>query len=43
MVRRRAILQSAVALAAGRLGYSDLASAAASAPPPSQPFDYAWL
>jgi periplasmic glucans biosynthesis protein len=43
MVRRRAILQSAVALAAGRLAYSDLASAAASAPAPSQPFDYAWL
>jgi glucans biosynthesis protein len=49
MVRRRAILKSAVALAAGSWAYSEFAAAAqtASSPPaaaaPSQPFDYAWL
>jgi glucans biosynthesis protein len=44
MVRRRAILKSAVALAAGPWAYPGSASAAATASaPPSQPFDYAWL
>src|SRR6266568_6984924 len=43
MVRRRAILKSAVVLAAGRWASAEFASAAPSASPPSQPFDYAWL
>ena len=43
MVRRRTILGSAVALAAGRLTFPEFASAAPNASPPSQPFDYAWL
>src|SRR5713226_7844504 len=44
MVRRRTILGSAVALAAGRWTRPQFASAAPNAsPPPSQPFDYAWL
>src|ERR1700694_4557149 len=43
MVRRRTILGSAVALAAGRWTYSDFASAAPSAASQNQPFDYAWL
>jgi periplasmic glucans biosynthesis protein len=49
MVRRRAILKSAVVLAAGQWAFSEFASAAptASSPPataaPTQPFDYAWL
>jgi glucans biosynthesis protein len=42
MVRRRAILKSAVALAAGPWAHSELLAAAAN-PAPSQPFDYAWL
>src|ERR1700694_3478874 len=42
MVRRRTILGSAVALAAGRWTCPDFASAAPGAAP-SQPFDYAWL
>ena len=43
-VRRRAILKSAVALAAGQWAYSPFAvSAAAAEAPPNQPFDYAWL
>src|ERR1700693_4231898 len=50
MVRRRAILRSAVVLAAGRWASPEFADAApngAASPgasaPPSQPFDYAWL
>jgi periplasmic glucans biosynthesis protein len=49
MVRRRAILKSAMVLAAGQWAFSEFASAAptASTPPatvaPTQPFDYAWL
>jgi len=44
MVRRRAILKSAVVLAAGPWAYPGSAPAAATASaPPSQPFDYAWL
>ena len=46
MVRRRAILKSAVALAAGQWAFRDLRAAARRRPPrrgPSQPFDYAWL
>jgi periplasmic glucans biosynthesis protein len=49
MVRRRAILKSAVVLAAGRWANPQLAAAAqaaaapAAAAAPSQPFDYAWL
>src|SRR5580704_5515221 len=54
MVRRRAILKSAVVLAAGQWAHAEFASAAppAAAPPtaappaapaPVQPFDYAWL
>jgi periplasmic glucans biosynthesis protein len=54
MVRRRAILKSAMALAAARWAYPELAAAApptgapaAGVPPaaaqPGQPFDYAWL
>jgi glucans biosynthesis protein len=43
MVRRRAILKSAVVLAAGQWARPEFASAASSASPPSQPFDYAWL
>jgi glucans biosynthesis protein len=42
MVQRRAILKSAVVLAAGQWSLADFGAAAA-APPPSQPFDYAWL
>jgi glucans biosynthesis protein len=43
-VRRRAILKSAVALAAGQWAYSPFAvGAAAAEAPPNQPFDYAWL
>jgi periplasmic glucans biosynthesis protein len=43
-VRRRLILKSAVALAAGQWAYQPFAAGAASAAaPPSQPFDYAWL
>jgi glucans biosynthesis protein len=42
-VRRRAILKSAVALAAGQWAYPQFAVGAAPAAPPSQPFDYAWL
>ena len=43
MVRRRTLLGTAVALAAGRWTRPEFASAAPSASPPSQPFDYAWL
>ena len=58
MLRRRAILKSAMALAAARLAYPRFAAAAppatgpaaapvpaaaAQAPQPIQPFDYAWL
>jgi periplasmic glucans biosynthesis protein len=49
MVRRRAILKSAVVLAAGRWANPQFAAAAqaaaapAAAAAPSQPFDYAWL
>ena len=55
MVRRRAILKSALALAAGQWAYSEIAGAAppaaaapgagvqAAAAQPTQPFDYAWL
>ena len=43
MVRRRAILKSAVALAAGQWIHPEFAAAAPAAAPPSQPFDYAWL
>jgi glucans biosynthesis protein len=44
MVRRRAILKTAVVLAAGPWAYPEIVSAAPSAAaPPSQPFDYAWL
>ena len=43
MVRRRTILGTAVALAAGRWTRPEFASAAPNASPPSQPFDYAWL
>ena len=43
MLRRRAILRSAVALAAGRWACPEFAAAAPGASPPSQPFDYAWL
>ena len=43
-LRRRAILKSAVALAAGQWAYPQFAvGAAPAAAPPSQPFDYAWL
>ena len=43
-LRRRAILKSAVALAAGQWAYPQFAvGAAPAAVPPSQPFDYAWL
>jgi glucans biosynthesis protein len=41
MVRRRAILKSAMVLAAGKWAYPGFASAAPV--PPGQPFDYAWL
>src|SRR5580693_8183793 len=41
-MQRRAILKSAVVLAAGQWGLPEF-GAAAPAPPPSQPFDYAWL
>ncbi len=41
MVRRRALLKSAMLLAAGKWAYPGFASAAPI--PPSQPFDYAWL
>ena len=37
MVRRREILKSAMALAAGQLVYADLAGAAAQTPTPPQP------
>src|SRR5260370_35650217 len=44
MVRRRAILKSAVALAAGQWVRPEfIAAAPAASAPPSQPFDYAWL
>ena len=44
MVQRRAILKSAVVLAAGQWSFPEFgAAAAAQAPPASQPFDYAWL
>ncbi|MEA3198370.1 MAG: periplasmic glucans biosynthesis protein, partial [Gammaproteobacteria bacterium] len=43
MVRRRAILKSAVVLAAGQWAAPQIASAAAAGAAPSQPFDYAWL
>src|SRR5258707_7649272 len=44
MVRRRAILKSAVALAAGQWVRPEFAAAAPTASaPPSQAFDYAWL
>src|SRR3984885_16047833 len=48
MVRRRAILKSAVGLAAGRWANPESAAAAQSAAAPTaaapnQPFDYAWL
>ena len=55
MLRRREILKTAVALAAGQLTYSGLADAAAAQSPaaassaaisgtgPAKPFDYAWL
>src|SRR6202166_736652 len=43
MVRRRAILKSAVVLAARRWGRPGFIAAAPTAAPPSQPFDYAWL
>jgi len=42
MVQRRAILKSAVVLAAGQWSLPEFGMAAAAAPP-SQPFDYAWL
>src|SRR5450631_3251508 len=50
MVRRREILKTAMALAAGQFVLRDLAAAAQSAAPsavggsgPARPFDYAWL
>src|SRR5271168_93226 len=43
MFQRRAILKSAVVLAAGQWSLPEFGAAAAAAPPPSQPFDYAWL
>src|ERR1700731_4475172 len=49
MVRRRAILKSAVVLAAGQWARPEFVAAAPNgaassvASPPSQPFDYAWL
>jgi periplasmic glucans biosynthesis protein len=50
MVRRREILKTAMALAAGQLAFRDLAAAAQGAAPsaaagsgPARPFDYAWL
>ena len=53
MVRRREILRTAVALAAGQIPYAKLVSAAAAPQPassqaatgtgPAQAFDFAWL
>jgi periplasmic glucans biosynthesis protein len=54
MIARRAILKSALALAAGQVTYAELSNAAVQAPPPGagqaiagngqpQPFDFAWL
>src|SRR5580704_18320110 len=51
MIRRREILKTAIALAAGQLAGTDLAAAAAAAPQsatatgtgPAKAFDYAWL
>jgi periplasmic glucans biosynthesis protein len=53
MIARRALLKSALSLAAGSVGFADLSKAAQPAPPgaaplvagngPAQPFDFAWL
>ncbi len=53
MIARRALLKSALGLAAGSAGFADLSKAAQPAPPgtaplvsgngPAQPFDFAWL